>query len=237
MTMDENPNYYEILNITPEASTQTVRDAYVRSKSTFSSDNVALYSLISAEERDEALQKIEEAYQILANPDSRKTYNKTCGFRHFEESIAAAKVPSKVVSIDRTPPMEMLSDEQDPLIPPRTDYMEHIAPPAYSSNIRATSNSSYSPPITPDLAEAIELETEWRGSFLRKVRDAYQISLEEMSGMTKITKTYLIAIEEDNHKKLPAFVYVRGFITQIAKTLKLPPDKVAKAYLSRIKMD
>ena len=42
-------------------------------------------------------------------------------------------------------------------------------------------------------------------------------------------------LEEEAFEKLPAAVFVRGFIVQIAKSLKLPPDQVAPAYMSRYK--
>src|SRR5205807_896961 len=90
------------------------------------------------------------------------------------------------------------------------------------------------PSVDPNLAKDIAKETEWRGSFLRKIREAQRVSLEEMSGATKITKNYLLAIEEENFSRLPATVYIRGFVIQIAKVLKLPHDKVASAYLSRV---
>jgi cytoskeletal protein RodZ len=54
-----------------------------------------------------------------------------------------------------------------------------------------------------------------------------------MSATTKVTKTYLIAIEEENYSKLPAQVYIRGFVSQIAKVLKLSSEKVASSYILR----
>jgi cytoskeletal protein RodZ len=56
-----------------------------------------------------------------------------------------------------------------------------------------------------------------------------------MSAQTKLSKTYIIAIEEENYKKLPAPVFVRGFLVQIARILKLPSDKILASYLERFK--
>ena len=69
---------------------------------------------------------------------------------------------------------------------------------------------------------------------LRKVREARNVPVEEMSEFTKISKAYLIAIEEENYAKLPAAVYLRGFIIQISKYLRLPHEKVATAYMDRV---
>jgi cytoskeletal protein RodZ len=56
-----------------------------------------------------------------------------------------------------------------------------------------------------------------------------------MSNITKISKTYLQAIEQDDYKKLPALVFVRGFLVQVCRILKLPKEKVLDAYLQRFK--
>jgi cytoskeletal protein RodZ len=87
--------------------------------------------------------------------------------------------------------------------------------------------------VESSLAHEIAQEVEWRGPFLRKVREARRISIEEMSNITKVTKSYLLAIEEENFPRLPAPVFMRGFVTQMAKVLKLPHDQVAAAYMAR----
>ena len=53
--------------------------------------------------------------------------------------------------------------------------------------------------------------------------------------MTRISKTYIKNIEEDEFSKLPADVYTRGFVYQYAKTLKLNPELAATSYLHNIR--
>ena len=48
----------------------------------------------------------------------------------------------------------------------------------------------------------------------------------------KISKNYLNALEGDDVGRLPANVFVRGFVIQYAKALKLEHEKVANAYMS-----
>ena len=57
--------------------------------------------------------------------------------------------------------------------------------------------------------------------------------LEEIARFTKINPVQLQAIEDENFGELPAVVYLRGFITEIAKFLKLDPTQVARTYLRR----
>jgi cytoskeletal protein RodZ len=59
--------------------------------------------------------------------------------------------------------------------------------------------------------------------------------MDRLVEMTRISRTHLTAIENDDLKKLPAEVYVRGFVSQLAKVLKLNPDLVATSYIHHIK--
>ena len=69
--MNQETSHYEILDLTPQASPQEIREAYLRTKSAYSKDSVALYSLVSAEEREEVLRKVELAYETLSHPEQR----------------------------------------------------------------------------------------------------------------------------------------------------------------------
>ena len=70
MTQDDKKNYYEILNISPGASRQEIEDAYIRAKSLYGSDSVALYSLYSSEERESMMKKAADAYETLRGKDA-----------------------------------------------------------------------------------------------------------------------------------------------------------------------
>lgn len=83
------------------------------------------------------------------------------------------------------------------------------------------------PSITPD--------TEFSGPLLRAVRESQGTSLEQISERTKVGTSYLRCIEEERYDQLPAAVYVRGFVTEFAKCLKLDPDQVSQSYLRRYK--
>lgn len=85
------------------------------------------------------------------------------------------------------------------------------------------------------LEEEIGKEASFRGDFLRRVREYKQISVDEMAEFTKISKTYINCIEGEEFEGLPAPAYLRGFVVQIAKALKLPHDKVANAYMTNYK--
>ena len=64
----EGTNYYEILEVAIDAPPHEIHRAYQRAKTTYSSENPALYSMSSPEEARELLRLIEEAYTVLGNP-------------------------------------------------------------------------------------------------------------------------------------------------------------------------
>jgi hypothetical protein len=129
-------------------------------------------------------------------------------------------------------------------VPPAMYNMTEPPPMTHNSQESAHAQVQSNPPSRPkqrtespeaELAREVATEVEWRGTFVRHVREALRISIEEMSSNTKLSKTYITAIEEENFSKLPAAVFVRGFLVQIARILRLPQDKFLEAYLQRFK--
>jgi flagellar biosynthesis protein FlhG len=84
-----------------------------------------------------------------------------------------------------------------------------------------------------ELAHEVNAQTVFTGSLLRKVREAQGIGLDDISRRTKISASYLQAIEEERFAALPAFVYLRGFVNEVAKYLKLDAMQVSRTYLKR----
>jgi flagellar biosynthesis protein FlhG len=87
--------------------------------------------------------------------------------------------------------------------------------------------------LREELQGEIHAETEFSGALLRKVRDSQGIDLEEIANRTKISVSHLRAIEAEDFEQLPATVYTRGFVQEIAKYLRLDPAQVTKTYLKR----
>ena len=89
--------------------------------------------------------------------------------------------------------------------------------------------------LQKELSREINGETEFTGTLLRKVRESHGIELSEIAKLTKISSTHLQAIEGERFGELPALVYTRGFVQQLAKFLKLDPTQVSKTYLRRLR--
>jgi flagellar biosynthesis protein FlhG len=89
--------------------------------------------------------------------------------------------------------------------------------------------------LQAELAREIGPDTEFTGTLLRKVRESQGIELVEISEKTKIARMHLQAIEEEEYADLPALVYVRGFVTEYAKCLRLDHAQVQKTYVRRMR--
>ena len=87
----------------------------------------------------------------------------------------------------------------------------------------------------PAIEDEIISEEQYHGDFFRRIREYKCITVDELSEFTKISKTYLNCIESEEFESLPAPAYLRGFVAQIAKALKLPHDKAASAYMTHYK--
>lgn len=87
----------------------------------------------------------------------------------------------------------------------------------------------------PQFEVEIKNQTHWNGEFLKKVREYKNVQLDQLSAVTKISSYYLKSLEEMNPQGLPAVVFVRGYVIQVAKALGLDEKTVADSYMKTFK--
>jgi len=128
-----------------------------------------------------------------------------------------------------------IDEAYDVLLDParRRPYEISVFPEAPQTTAKAEQEQV--PPAELPPAPSITPDTEFGGALLRAVRESQGTSLDQISERTKVGLNYLRCIEEDEFEKLPAAVYVRGFVTEIAKCLRLDPEQVSQSYLRRYK--
>jgi flagellar biosynthesis protein FlhG len=88
--------------------------------------------------------------------------------------------------------------------------------------------------VRPPMPELLA-DTEYSGALLRQVREARGIELREIAERSKVGMAYLQALEAETFAKLPAAVYVRGFLVEYAKVLGLDVERVKDTYLLRLR--
>jgi flagellar biosynthesis protein FlhG len=69
------------------------------------------------------------------------------------------------------------------------------------------------------------------GKTLKQVRERMGVELQTVSKETKINIKILEWIEEETFEKLPALVYLKGFLKSYAQSLGLDPQKVIEEYI------
>jgi len=126
-----------------------------------------------------------------------------------------------------------LDEAFDVLLDPsrRRPYELSVFPPSPEHEEPRRARESEHDPLPP--APDITPDTDFTGSILRAVRHSKGIRLEDVAGRTKIGLNYLSAIENDDFGSLPAAVYVRGFVNELAKVLRLDATQVARTYVRR----
>lgn len=70
-------NYYEILEISMDAGVEDIRKAYIRAKSAYSEESMAVYSLYTPDEKKAKLEELNRIYSVLMDPERRAAYNRT----------------------------------------------------------------------------------------------------------------------------------------------------------------
>lgn len=246
-------NYYEVLEIPTEATAEEIQKAFYKAKATYSPTSSALYSVFSEEEAKELLRLIDEAYSVLSNPAKRRDYDKSIfGLTHAPDPTPVAAVTSiKSKSMAEELPDFMLPDSEVSApttqgfapSPSPTTTAKSSGPISLESAFGSQSPSKvgYGKTIMSHFnvdnafEKEIEEQTVFDGTFLQKVRLYKNISIDQLSEVSRISRPYLLAVETNDFHSLPASVYVRGFISSVARLLGLPEKKVTDSYMKLFK--
>ena len=253
--------YYDLLEVMTDAPQHEIHAAYQRAKSTYSVDSPALYTMFTQQEARELLSLIEEAFGTLSNQTRRSQYDqhlatqmaaKQSGYippTPSSEKVATARneLPDfrfqeepMVKPLVRSTPNPTPSQAAIPTPPPAM-VQKNISASAsivqkkddVPSGFARTKFGAYE--IRTDMEDMIRKCEDYNGSVLQKIRLYKNISLEQLIEETRIGKPYIVAIESDDFTALPAPVFARGFIVQIAKILGLNEKKAADSYMINYK--
>lgn len=120
----------------------------------------------------------------------------------------------------------------------RRNYDRSVYPEGHPSLRRADERVAAAPPTPradlpadPLAALGLPPETALLGTVLARVRQVCNLTLEDIADRTKISMFTLRCIEKDAYADLPAPVYLRGFVRQIALLLRLDADRAVSDYM------
>jgi DnaJ-class molecular chaperone len=79
-------NHYELLDLEPTASKEEIQQSFSRLRKTYDTDSLAVYSILSEEEREHMAARIEEAYKTLIDKEKRMEYDNSIGINAFNDT-------------------------------------------------------------------------------------------------------------------------------------------------------
>lgn len=213
-------NYYEALDISSDATLQEIERAYWIARSTYQTNSVATYSLYSDQENAEILRRVEEAYAVLSDARMRREYD-----ARLRRESSGESTPARLAPLPRI--REPGPDSERPI---------EVEPEAAVATPQPPVRLKPRVTIEPSLDENLDPDDGvFDGPVLRRIRMSRGVELEEICGVTKISELHLRFLEENRYHDLPAAVYVRGFVKEYAKCLRLDPLQVANTYMERFR--
>lgn len=174
----EESNFYELLEISREATSLEIQSAFHLARKTYRGRNPTTRPLFSDAECEKIWRKMEEAYRVLSDFNRRKRYDQ---------------------------------------------FLDRGADPG-----DAIGGAMEEPAEAP-------IPEEVSGSFLRSLREKRGMTLQNLVSQTRIAIGYLTAIEEDQYELLPHEVYLRSYLGDYSRHLKLDVRKVTEGYFRRMR--
>jgi curved DNA-binding protein CbpA len=210
-----NQSHYEVLELTPGCGADEVEPAYRRALSQLGPNALATYALAAPGETEALQRRLEEAFAVLGDAETRKAYDRRLADPSADNAGDPGSTP-EVASNGATP-----TNASTAVDVPK----EGSAPPPEPADAARPVHKTEAdlPPDAPVTGDA-----------LRRVREARGLSLKDLAAKTKIGHWHLDNIEREKYSALPAMVYLRGFLGSLARELKLDPVRVARSYLEQM---
>lgn len=203
-------NYYSLLGISPKASFEEVQSAYEEARVTFAHNSLATYSLLSQEERDQILARLIDAYKTLTNTHLRREYNEFLIEKGELSSDEIGESPSITAELPE-------------------NQLREVSP---ESLIQEKASSS-ADRVSQDNLDLFGAPAYVTGASIKMIRIEREMDLQEVYRKTNIPKQTLEDIEEENFERLPALVYLKGFLKAYADTLGVDRTQMMDGYLKR----
>lgn len=223
MSTLHDQDHYLALEVARNASPQEIERAYRVARETYNSDSLALYSVFGARDAQVIRERIDEAFRVLSDADSRRDYDVSIAVAaDYEDEDASEYGRRALVDAAQVP------DGSDDGYP-RGDGGDSSLDSASAEMLGGVSDSFR------ELESDVEEESgDFDGAKLRRARLRRGFELDQIADITKVNIRILRQLEEENFEDLPATVYVRGFLSAYARTIGLDPARVVSSYVPRV---
>ena len=207
MSQDHKRSYYETLDIGAASSRRQVAVAYRRISGYLTPGVLCQYEITDPDEIASIKSEVDEAYWVLSDATRRAQYDAYLD----AHGVANDETRSPTVSDNELKPSVALvscTSVPEGHVVGTTQVTEAVLEP------------------TPEVID---------GAYLRHIREGHDLTIEQISQATKIGRHHILAVESNDFSALPADVYVRGFIHQIARVLGLHPEVTSRRYLEELR--
>ena len=205
-------NYYELLEILPDASPLEIRRAYKRVFELYQDESIVSYSFFSKEERQEILSLLEKVYLALIDLESRAQYDR----RLIELGL-----------MDNGLQYSNKMKEPIPIYDFKKIHFDMFEPARKLEELKERVSQN-------QLIQKILAQDILTGADLYKIRTELEIPLEEIADITKVQIGMLRAIEEDNLELFPPAVYLKGFLKSYARYLQIDETVVVNGFIKHV---
>jgi curved DNA-binding protein CbpA len=237
MYRDEETSFYDLLEVGPNAGPNEIYEAYQRARETYSPQSPAIYSMFTEEEARELIKLIDEAYSTLSNRSRKRAYDLKLGLIKEE---APPPPPPPTATPYMPPPAVSRNEaliEERKVGRPEEGWSGvikvHKNPEAIPKGKARTRFGTYD--VDAAFERDIDSVEECDGSFLQKIREYRKVSLPDLSDAMKISKSVLVALEENDLARLPVQVFTRGIVVQYCRMLLVDENKLVDAYMKYFK--
>jgi len=217
-------DYYSLLEVEPTASSKDIQRAYQLLKQAYDPGSCFLHPLLSADQIQRANDLVETAYRTLIFLETRTEYDRKRG--------AGRGSPGSGGSAD--PPQAAVSAKEEHVgLPGKEETRPPV--PAGSPEKEGDPAKDRKGPVTPSDNPVPGRGLPVTGASLRRFREALRLPLEVIAEKTKIRPSTLEALEADRFSELPAPVFLKAFLRQLASCLGLDPSVVSREYMDRMR--
>lgn len=245
----QQQNYYQLLEVPVTATIEEIRSACARALQLHDPASAAMYALPDPNQIEELRKMLEKAMETLTSLELRADYDRSLG---LAPSVAAPPEPVQLGMMEilrsvatqppllRVVPYHPRAEDQAVETPASHPIGRPDAVPGPPEEPAAPVSEAAlahpAPPVHPIRAKPKEFspDAEFNGELLREVRESLGLTLQQVGERTRISVRHLENVEADRYDGLPAAVYLRGIVMNLARELKLDPIRVARSYLSLV---
>jgi curved DNA-binding protein CbpA len=207
-------DFYELLNLHLDASPKDIENAYLLAVATYHEESMASYGALSLKERRLVLEKIEEAFQTLRDPEKKKAYDLHL-LPHRPEFQQRARLRRSTKKLEIEAVEEVVS---------------LLA--RFKTAVGRLWRRRNGHEVSQDGKEILPRDFLYYGDILKKVRERRGLSREDIAVSCGLSPEDIEWLEKEDTPPLPVEEKLLEGLRLYAKCLELDPDNKKASRLS-----